>query len=47
MRASRIAVAEVVVPISLRPTCARSRHRRVATASAANLTPLCDRFVRG
>jgi hypothetical protein len=32
----RITVAEVVVPISLRPTCVRFRHRRVATASAAS-----------
>lgn len=35
---TRITVTEVVAQVSLRPTCARSRHRRVATASAASLT---------
>jgi len=37
----RIVVAEVVVPLSLRPTCVRSRHRRVATASAPASPPRC------
>ena len=44
IHAVRITVTEVVAHDSLHPTCVRSRHRRVATASAAGLTPALARL---